>query len=114
MRWSRAGRVDATVRAVSTRARCCSIERTPRDAVAVTDPIAASEMATTAIATSTSMSVNPAAFAGLRPASQDPARDNFDSSGQPVHADLVAGARPRQGDGAAAGHPGREETDRVE
>src|SRR5450755_3089213 len=71
-------------------------------------------MATTAIATSTSMSVNPAAFAGPRLASQDPARDNFDSSGQPVHADFVAGAQPRQGDGAAAGHPGGEEIDGVE
>src|SRR5712691_7573949 len=80
----------------------------------VTEPIAAIVTATTAIATSTSMSVNPAVNAGPRDASQDSARDNFDASGDPVDANFVAGARPRQRDGAAAGHTGREEADGME
>src|SRR5580692_5673051 len=111
---SRSGRVDATVRNVSTRATCCSSRPTPRDAVALTDEIAASETATTAIATSTSMSVNPAVPAGRRHASQNLARDNFDASGQPIHADFITDTGPRQGDGAAAGHAGRKKADGAE
>src|ERR1700736_919111 len=107
--WARSGRLLAMVRADSISVMCCSSERTPRLVVAITDPIATSETATTEIATSTSISVNPArASSGL----ERVARDNFDPSGQPVHAHLVASAEPRQHDDAAARRPGGEETDR--
>src|SRR5580692_1819556 len=105
--WARGGRLVAMVRADSIRETCCSSERTPRVVVAITEPIATSEIATTASATSTSMRVNPA----VGPSWLEGAGDNFDPSRQPVHAHLVAGAEPGQHDGAAAGRAGGEKAD---
>src|SRR5262249_24208510 len=92
------GRPLATARVVSTSATCCSSERTPRTEVAITAPIAASDAATTASATSASMMVKPA----LLRRSERVAGDNFDSSGQPVDAYLVAHSESGQRNGAAA------------
>src|SRR5215475_2248033 len=95
-------------RAVCTSATCCSSERVPRADVAITEPMAASTATTTASATSTSMIVKPAV--DRRP-SQGIARNNLDSSGQPVDPNLIADTEPCQRDDAAARHAGREESD---
>src|SRR5262249_57509472 len=95
---SRFGRPLATARVVSTRATRCSSVRTPRTEVAITAPMAASDAATTASATSASMMVKPA----LLRRSVGVAGDNFDSSRQPVDAYLVAHSEPGQRDGTAA------------
>src|SRR3974377_1501669 len=107
----RDGRLAATVRAVSTRATCFSSERTPRVVVPVRAPIAVKEIATTAIAISTSMIVKPAL---LSPMSERVSWHNFDPSGQPIHTNLVAGTEVRQHNGAAAGHSGWKEANRGE
>src|SRR5258705_5013213 len=73
-------------RAVCINATCCSSERTPRTFVAITDPIATMETATSASAINTSMIVKPAS---LRSVGCGAAGDNFDPSGQPVDANLV-------------------------
>ena len=54
------GRPVTIARAVSTKARCPPTERTPRVVTAMSEPIAASETATTDSATSTSIRVKPA------------------------------------------------------
>ena len=81
--------------------------RVPFTLVAITPPIDPSTAATIANATSASIRVNP-----LVP-SEQLFRDNLDASGQPVDANLIAHARPRQRDGAAARHPRRKEIDRA-
>src|SRR5882757_7826514 len=92
------------------RSRCPLTDRTPRVVTAMSEPIAASETATTDSATSTSTSVKPAW--PLASVSELIARNNFNSSRQPVDADLIAGAEPGQRDGAAARHAGGKEIDR--
>src|SRR3954471_10552160 len=93
-------------RAVSTSVRCSPTARAPRVVTAISEPIAASEIATTDNATSTSIKVKPRSRC-LEPFR----RNNFYSSRQPVDADLVADAEPRQRDRAAARHAGCEELD---
>jgi hypothetical protein len=78
-------------REVSTKARRRSIERAPRTVVAMVEPIAASETATTASAISTSINVNPAFAAGRLELVE---RDNLDPSGEPVDADLITDTQP--------------------
>src|SRR5262249_49627558 len=107
---SRFGRPATTARAVSTSATSASTLRAPRAEVATSAPMAASEAAPPASATSASMIVNPA-LPGRR---SKIARDNFDSSGEPANPDLVTDAETAEHDGAAAGHSGRKEADRRE
>src|SRR5256885_5378851 len=95
-------------RAVSTSVKCSPMERTPRVVTAISEPIAASETETTASATRTSIRVKPALALRL---SDAVVRNNLDPSGEPVDADLVADAEPRQCDRAPARHAGREEAD---
>src|SRR5436305_13610127 len=91
-------------RAVSTSVRCSPTARAPRVVTAVSEPIAASEMATTESASSTSIKVKP------RSRCPEPFRRNtFYSSREPVDPDLVADAKPRQRDGPAARHTGCED-----
>src|ERR1043165_5017178 len=93
-------------RAVSPSVRCSPTARAPRVVTAMSEPIAASEIATTESATSTSIRVKP------RVRRLKPFRgNNLYSSGKPVDADLIADAEARQRDRAAAGHAGREELD---
>src|SRR4051794_25188583 len=95
-------------RAVSVSARWPLTERAPRIVTATSDPIADNEIATTESATSTSIRVKPSLpFWRLQRAD----RNNFDSSREPIDAHLIADAQPRQRDGAAARHAGREEAD---
>src|ERR1700758_5632081 len=90
--WTRGARLLAIVRADSMREMCCSSDRTPRVVVAITDPIALNETATTAIAINTSISVNPAlAWSKL----QSVAGDNHNPPCQPVRADFTTDAEPR-------------------
>src|SRR5256885_17033638 len=96
-------------RAVSTSVKCSPIERTPRVVTAISEPIAASETETTASATSTSIRVKPALALRLLDAI---VRNNLNPSGEPVDANFVADAEPRQRNCAAARHPGREEANR--
>src|SRR5436305_13402829 len=93
-------------RAVSMSVRCSPTARAPRVVTAISEPIAASEIATTDSATSTSIKVKPA-VERLEPFG----RNNLDPSGEPVDADFVADAEPRQRDRAAARHSRREEAD---
>src|SRR2546423_8564832 len=88
------------MRAVSISARRRSSQPVPRIDVATREPMAVSAIATTASATSTSMSVKPA-WGSLRPRlrpraarSEEAERDNLDPSRQPVDADLVTDAEP--------------------
>ena len=100
-----------TARLVSTSATRRSSERTPRTVVAISEPIAASDTATTESATSTSTSVKPATpylrIARLRLKQVE--RDNFDASCQPINPDFVADAMSRQRNDTAARHAGRKE-----
>src|SRR5580658_5522525 len=96
-------------RAVSTKVRCSSIERVPRTVVAISDPIAVSETATIARATSTSTSVKPATPCR---SSKHFGRDNFYSPRQPIDANVVADLVARQPDRSAARHAGREKVNR--
>src|SRR4029079_14333153 len=57
----RSGNPVRIAREVSTKARCRSSERTPRTVVAIVEPIADNDTATTASATSVSINVKPAA-----------------------------------------------------
>src|SRR5262245_9002958 len=118
---SRSGSAVAIMRAVSTSMRCVSSERAPRTVVAIREPMAASATAMTASATSTSISMKPAVLRFLdrrrcgnfRSAALELVdRGNLDSSREPVDADLVSGAEPRQRDHAAARHAAGEEPDR--
>src|SRR5882724_12956848 len=95
-------------RAVCIRVTCCSSERTPRTFVDITDPIATMETATTASAINTSMIVKPAS---RRSIGGGVARNNFNPSGQPVDANLVANIKSRQRDGPATRHSAGKETD---
>src|ERR1700723_2843963 len=97
-----------TERTVCISVTCCSSERTPRTFVDITDPIATTETATTASATSTSMIVKPASW----PSIGGVARNNFDPSGQPVDANFIADILARQGHGSAARHAAGKEADR--
>src|SRR5947209_2928747 len=107
-------------RAVSTNVRCRPIERTPRVVTAISEPIAASETETTASATSTSIRVKPPSLSLPRLRGRvgwgrlnAVVRNNLDPSGEPVDADLIADAKPRQRDRATARHAGCEEADRL-
>src|SRR5690349_1284791 len=97
-----------TVRAFCISVTCCSSRRTPRTFVDMTDPIETMQTATTASAISTSMMVKPASDGSV---GNGAARNNFDPSGQPVDANLVAGVEPRQRDGPAARHAAGEKAD---
>src|SRR3984893_19393970 len=66
------------------------------------------QTATTASAINTSMIVKPECGPSIRGGA---VRDNFDPSGQPIDATLVAGIEPRQRDGPAARHPVGKEAD---
>src|SRR5262249_11175105 len=99
----RSGSEVTSARSVSRYWSRWSIDRAPRIETATSAPIAVSVAAMTPSATSTSISVKPALLW------RD--RDNLDPSGQPVHPHLVAAARPRQRDHAAARHAGGEEDD---
>src|SRR4051794_13387942 len=101
-------------RVVSMRVRCRPTARAPRVVTAISEPIAASEIATTDSATSTSIKVKPRAFlfplipakAGIQffgpwvPAFAGTSgggqglepfrRNNFNSSGEPVDSNFVA------------------------
>src|SRR5690349_7024791 len=93
-------------RAVSTSVRCSPTARAPRVVTAISEPIAASEIATTDSATSTSIKVKP------RVSRLEPFRwNNLYPSSEPVDANFIADAKARQRNGAAAGHAGREELD---
>src|ERR1043165_4525426 len=120
-------------RAVSTSVRCSPTARAPPCVTAMSEPIAASEIATTDSATSTSIRVKPRAllfplmpanagiqflgpwvpaFAGTSGGQLEPFRRNhLSSSGEQVDTDLIADAEAGERDGAAAGHAGREELD---
>src|SRR5262245_54864149 len=91
-------------RAVSNRIKCASIERAPRALLAISAPIGANTTATTESATSASISVNP----------QTPLSavdcDNLDSSGQPIHAHLIAHPQTTKRNDSATGHPRRKKT----
>src|SRR4029077_9714712 len=107
-------------RAVSTSVRCNPIERTPRVVTAMSEPMAASDTETTASATSTSIRVTPPSLSLPRLRGRvgwgrldAVVRNNLDPSGEPIDADLVTDAEPRQRDSAAARHAGREEADRL-
>ena len=91
--------VVITVRAVCISATCCSSDRTPRALVAISEPIATSETATSASAISTSMMVKPASPSSV---AGDVTGRNLDPSGQPVDANFIADIEARQRDGAAA------------
>src|SRR4029079_5496877 len=88
------------------RVRCSPTARAPRVVTAISEPMAASEMATTDSATSTSIRVKPA-VARLEPFR----RNSLHSSREPVDADFVADAEARERDAATAGHAGCEELD---
>src|SRR5271166_714942 len=77
--------------------------------VAISDPIATSATATSASATTTSMSVKPST---ARRRSKILGRNNLDTSGEPIDADLEAPAQPRQRDRAPAGSARRKKVDR--
>src|SRR5690349_10643826 len=93
-------------RAVSISVRCSPTARAPRVVTAISDPIAASEIAMTASATSTSIRVKPR-WLRLKPFR----RNNLYPSGEPVDADLIADTEACQRNGAAARHARREELD---
>src|ERR1700676_2637301 len=97
-----------TVRAVCIKVTCCSSDRTPRTFVDITDPIATMQTATTASAINTSMIVKPDCGPSIRGGA---VRDNFDPSGQPVDANLIASIEPGQRDGPAARHSVGKEAD---
>src|ERR1700726_3259132 len=97
-----------TERAVCISVTCCSSRRTPRTFVDMTDPIARIDTATIASAINTSMIVKPAS---RRSIDGGVVRSNFDPSGQPVDANLIAGIEPRQRDGAAARHSAGKKAD---
>src|SRR5262249_12275799 len=103
---SRFGSADATARVVAKSSACRSSTREPRADVAIRAPIDASEAATMASATSTSMMVKPASRL-LKNAT----RNNFNTSRQPVDAELVARAHTCEHNGAATRHPRRQKTD---
>src|SRR6266540_1248903 len=93
----RSGSPVTIPRAVSTSDRCPPTERAPRTVTAISEPIADSDTATTVSATSTSISVKPRLpcfflidALGLLE------RNNLDTSRQPVDADLIADAEPRE------------------
>src|SRR5262249_21645581 len=81
--------------------------RTP---AATRAPVAVSTTATTARATTTSISVNPSV---ARQRLQRIDRNNLDSSCQPIDAHLVTDALPRQRNRASTRHSGRKEANRV-
>src|SRR3954451_2296917 len=94
-------------RAVSMSVRCSPTARAPRVVTAISEPIAASEIATTASATITSIRVKPRV-----PRLQPFRGNNLNSSGEPVDADLISDAEPCKRDRAPAGHAGCEELNR--
>src|SRR6185312_16863085 len=96
-----------SARVVSTRTRCSSSAWLPRTPAPTSEPIDAIITASTAMATTTSMSVKPAVPAALERVK----RRNFDASREPVDADLIADAEAGERDHAAARHAGGEEHD---
>src|SRR5215475_2255515 len=85
--------------------RWCSSNRVPRTLVATSAPIAESETARIARATSTSTSVKPSV-----PPLAAILRNNLNSPRHPIHAHLVRDTLPAQGDNPAAGHSSRKKT----
>src|SRR5262249_36873596 len=101
----RSGSDVTSARSVSRKASRWPIDCAPRIETATSAPIAVSDAAITASATSTSIKVKPALLFLRR------ARNNLDPSGEPIDAHLKDAPGPRQGDHSAARHPRGEEDD---
>src|ERR1051325_4113263 len=97
-----------SARSVSRKASRWPIPCAPRIDTATSEPIAVSDAAITASATSTSIKVKPAFRLPVFLGSD---RDNLDPSGEPIDPHLIAAAGPCQRDHAAARHAGGEEDD---
>src|SRR3954447_21205257 len=101
---------DRPLWAACTSATCCSSFLLPRTDDPMSAPMATSDTATIASATSVSIRVNPAiALSG-----ETSVRDNLDPSSQPVDANLVARIEMRERNDTATGHARPEEADGLE